>query len=131
MVTLTRSEAKAACNHVLDNVLGRDDSSFLKSSLGNEGIEDMFDFVTFTYDTIDTLFCKDINSTGAFLPVRKGDKMLVKYFLAFNQYLQNQGDESNFSTILQADFDNFRESAHYTKLQVWQQQHHHQLHYVA
>ena len=113
MVTLTRSEAKTAFNHVLDNVLGRDDSSFLKSSLGNEGIEDIFDFVTLTDDTIDTLVYEDINNAGAFLPVRKGDKMLVKCFLAYNLYLQNQGDESNFGTILQADFDNFRISSLY------------------
>ena len=60
--------------------------------------------MTLTDDTFDTLFYEDINNTGALVPVRKGDKMLVKCFLAYNQYLKNQGDESNFVTILQANF---------------------------
>ena len=90
MVTLTRSEAKTALNHVLDNVIGRDDSWFLKSSLVIEGNEDIFDFVTLTDDSIDTLVYEDINNTSVYLPVRKGDKMLVKCFLVYNQYLQNQ-----------------------------------------
>jgi len=84
MVTLTRSEAKTAFNHVLDHVLGQDDSSFLKSSLAHEGIDDIFDFITLTDDVIDSLVYKDTNDSGTFLPVRKGDKMLVKCFLAYN-----------------------------------------------
>ena len=82
MVTLIRSEVKTAFNHVLDNVIRRDDNSFLKFSLANEGIKDIFDFVTLPDDTIHTFVYEDINNTGAVLPVRKGDKMLVKCFLA-------------------------------------------------
>ena len=108
MVTLTRSEAKTAFNHVLDKVLGRDDSSSLKSSLAHEGIDDIFDFITLTDDVIDSLVYKDTNDSGSFLSLRKGDKMLVKCFLAYNQYLQNQGNDFDFVTLLQADFDSFR-----------------------
>ena len=108
MVTLTRSEAKTAFNHVLDHVLGRDDSSFLKSSLAHEGIDDIFDFITLTDDVIDSLVYKDTNDSGTFLPLRKGDKMLVKCFLAYNQHLHTQGNDFEFGTLLQADFDSFR-----------------------
>jgi hypothetical protein len=38
-MVLTRGEAKAAFNHVLDIVLGRGDGSLLKSE---EGIDDIF-----------------------------------------------------------------------------------------
>ena len=55
MVTLTTSEAKTAFNDVLDNVFGRDDSSFLNSLLKMKGVEDFFDFVTLTDDTIQVI----------------------------------------------------------------------------
>ena len=76
LVTLTRSKAKTEFNHVLDNVLaldnvlGRDVNSFLNLSIANEGTDDIFESVTLSDDTIDTLTYEDINNTGTFLPVR-------------------------------------------------------------
>jgi hypothetical protein len=90
MVTLTRSEAKAAFNHVLDTVLGRDNTSSLKLSLLHEGIDDMFDFITLTESSINSLVYEDPNKAGSFLPVLKWDKMLVKCFLSFDQHLVSQ-----------------------------------------
>jgi hypothetical protein len=47
-MVLTRSQARAAFNHVLvDKVLGKDDTSQLKSALLQEGINDIFSLVTF------------------------------------------------------------------------------------
>ena len=45
MVIITHNEAKAAYNHVMDNVLGKDDSSGLKKALVGAGIENVFDLV--------------------------------------------------------------------------------------
>jgi hypothetical protein len=113
MVTLTRSEAKAAFNHVLDNVLGRDDTSSLKLSLLDEGIDDIFDFITLTESNINTLVYEDPNKAGSFLPVRKGDKMLVKCFLSFDQHLASQSAPIDYVKLTQQEFDSYRISATY------------------
>jgi hypothetical protein len=46
-MVLTRSQARAAFNYVLDKVLGIDDNSPLKSALLCEGINDILSLVTF------------------------------------------------------------------------------------
>jgi hypothetical protein len=43
MVVLTSTEAKVFYDHILDNILGRNDESPLKQSLENDGIENLFD----------------------------------------------------------------------------------------
>jgi hypothetical protein len=40
-MVLTRKEAKVVYNHILDNVLGRIDGTALKTSLDEEGIDDI------------------------------------------------------------------------------------------
>jgi hypothetical protein len=44
-MVLTRSEAKAAFQHILDVVLGRADGTPLKSALDEEGIDDIFHLI--------------------------------------------------------------------------------------
>jgi hypothetical protein len=96
MVAYTRAEAKVAFNHVLDNVLGRNDTSHLKLFLAEEGIIDIFDFVTLSEKIIEALVCKDTGNKGNFLPIKKGDKMLVKCFLAYDQLLEDKGIEIDY-----------------------------------
>ena len=60
---------------------------FLKLTLSNDGIDDIFDFVTLTEDIIDSRAYEDIKNYGSFLSLRKDYKMLVKTFLAYDQYL--------------------------------------------
>jgi hypothetical protein len=55
MVTLTRSEAKAAFDHVLNEVLGRNDTSNLKRGHLAEGIADIFDL-----SSLDDFFIYDL-----------------------------------------------------------------------
>ena len=78
MVSMTRAEAKEAFSHFLNDVLGRGDTSFVKSSLVIEGITDIFDLVTITDDIIDSLAYEDPDDPGKFYPVKKGDKMLLR-----------------------------------------------------
>ena len=113
MVTLTRSEAKAALSHVMKNVLGRDDASPLHSALEEEGIGDIFDFITLTDSIIDDLKYEDTSNPGTYLPIKKGDKGLIRCFLAYDQYMDKQGLELDFAKVTQQEFDNYRISPAY------------------
>ena len=109
----TRAEAKEAFNHVLNIVLGRGDSSPLKSSLLTEGITDIFDLITITDDVIDSLLYEDLATPGKTNPVKKGDKMLLRCFLAYQLYLESESVDFDYKAITQANFDNFRISSAY------------------
>ena len=110
---MTRAEAKEAFNHVLNTVLDRGDSSSLKSSLLIEGITDIFDMITITDDIIDGLIYKDSADPGKFYPVNKGDKMLLRCFLAYQHYLESETGDFDYKVITQANFDTFRISPAY------------------
>ena len=71
MVSMTRAEATVAFNHVLDIVLGRDDTSSLKASLLAEDITNIFDLNTISDDVIEALIYEDTADAGKFYPVRK------------------------------------------------------------
>ena len=70
-------------SHVLNSVLERGDSSSLKSLRLIECIADIFDLITISDEIIDVLTNEDPANPGKFYPVKKGDKMLLKSFLAF------------------------------------------------
>jgi hypothetical protein len=63
MAANTRAEAKVAFNHVLDNVVGRNDASHLKLSRA-KGINDIFDFVTLSDKIIEAIVYEDIRNKG-------------------------------------------------------------------
>jgi hypothetical protein len=86
MVSMTRTEAKEAFNHVLDTLLDRGDSASLKRSIIEDGITDIIDLITITDDIIDSLTYKDPNDK-IYYPVKKGDMMLLRCFLAYQQSL--------------------------------------------
>jgi hypothetical protein len=114
MVSMTRTDAKEVFNHILNTVLDRGDSSSLKSSLTAEGITDIFDLTTVTDDVIDNLIYVDPADPGKIYPVKKGDKMLLRCFLAYQIYLESEsGGEFNYKSITQTSFDNFRISPSY------------------
>ena len=110
---MTRAEAAVAFNHVLDIVLDRGDASPLKSSLLAEGITDIFDLNTINDNVIDALIYEDPADAGKFYPVKKGDKMLLRCFLAYKFYLESEGVDIDYKVITQVDFDNFRISPAY------------------
>jgi hypothetical protein len=90
---MTRAEAKEAVYHVLDTVLDRGDSSSLKSSLIEDGIT--FDQNTITDDVIDSLTYKYPNDK-IYYPVKKGDKLLLRYSLAYQQSLEPATDNVDY-----------------------------------
>jgi hypothetical protein len=112
MVSMTRAEAKEAFNHVLKKVIERWDSSSLKIALLEDGITNIFDLVTILDDAIDSLAYKDPDDK-IFYPVKKGDKMLLRCFLAYQQSLESVTVDVDYNAITQANFDSYRISPAY------------------
>ena len=116
-MVFTRPQARAAFNHVLDNVLGQDDQSPLKQSLIAQGIEDIFYLCTIENDSINALVY-DRSATETDVPVNKGDRSLLKVLLAYVTYVRGNGtnalsDGTEWGAITQNDFDEYRISPHY------------------
>jgi hypothetical protein len=109
-MVLTRSEAKAAFNHVLETVLGRGDGSSLKSALLEEGVNDIFALSILTDKAIDKLQFKDPDNNNAPTPIKLADKMLLKCFLHYvvNRSLEGNAVGDDRNTITQEKFDAFR-----------------------
>jgi hypothetical protein len=102
MVSMTCTEAKEAFNHILDMLLDRGDSSSLKRSLIEDGITEFFDLITVMDDVIDSLAYKDPDDK-IFYPVKKGDKMLLRWFLAYAQSLEPATGKVDYKAITQAN----------------------------
>ena len=109
-MVLTRQDAKTAFNHVLDNVIGRDDTSPLKAALKHDSIDDIFGLITIDDVGIDGLTYEDPSNTDNFLPVPRGDKNLLRIFRDYVVHRNNSGDPINDGwtrMITQANFDTF------------------------
>ena len=106
----TRQEAKAAFDHILDNVLNRYGSEELKKALINEGLEDVFFLMSIDDNTIDALEYPDPLDATRTIPVRKGDKSVLKlwreYVLHRIETENPVGD--NWLNVTQAKFDAYR-----------------------
>jgi hypothetical protein len=61
MVSFTRTEGKSAFDHVVNEVLGRNDTSKLKRALIAEGITNFFDLSSLEDDIIEHLEYPDKN----------------------------------------------------------------------
>ena len=109
-MVLTRQEAQAAFNHVLDNVIGCGDNSPLKSALQHEGFDDIFALITISDEDIDSLSYKDPSNASSFIPIPGGDKNLVRIFRHYVIHRNASGDliNDNWIGITQTDFDAFR-----------------------
>jgi hypothetical protein len=109
-MVLTQKEAKQAYNHILDNVLGRSDGTALKSSLYEEGIEDIFDLINLSHATINCLSYKDTSNNNIVTPIRLGDKILLRCFANYvaNCHLEGNPIIDDWSMVTQEDFDSFR-----------------------
>jgi hypothetical protein len=111
-MTVTRSQAKAVFHHVLDNVLGKNDSSPLKQSLLARGMKDICDLCTIDYAFIGALVF-DKSPTEIDVPVSMDDKEMVMAFLSYKRHVQRYGgltDWNDWMTLTQEHFDNYRRS---------------------
>jgi hypothetical protein len=111
-MVITRADAKEAFDHVLDVVLNRPDGSYLKSSLINDGINDIFALVTLTDSIIDSLTYEDPDPTkkGTIYPLKHGDKNLIRCFLHYIIHRNNINLPigENWKHITNDDFNQFR-----------------------
>ena len=85
-----RSHARLALQFVLDYVLGNSDTSGLKKSLQNSGIENIFDLLTTDIVTIDTL-TYDKSLTEPDFPVSEDNKSTLVAFVVYVKFLQSSG----------------------------------------
>ena len=111
-MVVTRPQAKAVFNHILDNVLGRDDTSGLKMSLLKVGVQDIFDLCTIEESTIDAL-CYDKSPTEADFPISRNDKTLLRILKSFVGHLRSSGSNplslgTDWTSMTQEEFDDFR-----------------------
>jgi hypothetical protein len=82
-MVLSIKEGKVAFTHVLDIGLGRGDCNPLKSSLVEEGIEDILSLISLDEIAIHGLNYKDANYNDAIKPLKLSDWMLFKFFIHF------------------------------------------------
>ena len=68
--------------------------------------------VTILDDVIDSLTYEDPDDK-IFYPVKKGDKMLLRCFLAYHQSLESDYGDVDYNAITQANFDSYRISPAY------------------
>ena len=115
-MVFSRQQAKAAFTHVLDNVLGKDDSSPLKRSLVKKGIEDIFALSTIRPANVETLVY-DKSATEPDEPVIDADKNLLMVFLSYISYARRNGnplsDSSEWTALNENDFDSYRIGPHF------------------
>jgi hypothetical protein len=107
-MVVTRSEAKVAFDHILDEVLGRDDITPLKTALLQEGINDMFSLINLDPHFIETLTYEDANDVTP--NFTEGDKMLLKVFLDFigERHINGNPIDDDWKLITQTEFEAFR-----------------------
>jgi hypothetical protein len=112
-MVLYRALAKAAFDHVLDVVLGCDNTSPLKKSLLRERFNDVHSFCQLTNEIIDDL--QYDTDTEKDIRVTAGDKGLLKAFLDYISYRHRNGNpiEDNWTDITVEEFDTFRVDPEY------------------
>ena len=112
-MVLTRADARAAFNFVMDNVLRRDNNSPLRRSLVANQLDDILELLSLAMrpDDIDT-FTYDVSETERNVRLPLGDRNLLRIFIKY-VLVRNAGPdpigEAWLSLTPQA-FDDFRVS---------------------
>ena len=110
-MVITRTEARAAYDHVMDVVLDRYGSKDLKDALVKEGFVDLFQVLTIDDVDIECLVYQDPADPSKTIPIRKGDVGMLKCFKAFVHHrsaLGNPIQDTDWISLTQAEFDSFR-----------------------
>ena len=94
-MVMTRAMAKAAFDHILDNLLHMYGSNNLKEALVKEGFVDLFQVLSIDDATIDKLVYPDPDDATQSVPIRKGDVGMLKCFKAFVNHRNVIGNPIN------------------------------------
>ena len=112
-MAFTRPQQKLAFDHVFNDILDKDDSSGLKMSLQESGINDILSLLGIDNDLIENL-CYERSPTELFHPVNRGDKGLLRAFISFVEFVRNNGcmlaSSTEWMALTQVDFDDYRVS---------------------
>ena len=103
-MVFTKAQCKAAYDHLLDNILEKDNTSPLKQSLTAFGIEDVVDFCALTDADIET----KLEYGTPPVPISRMDMARVKQLLCFIDHIQDNGNSlseaSDWMNLTRQDF---------------------------
>ena len=110
-MVITRADAKAAFDHVLDTVLDRYGSKEMKEALVKEGFVEIFQLLNIDDATLEGLVYPDPVDATKTVPIRKGDVGMIKCFKAYVHHRVMNGNpiaDADWLNLTQAEFDAFR-----------------------
>jgi hypothetical protein len=110
-MVLSRQDAKVAFDHIIDHVLCGERSSNLKSALIREGYDDLFYLMMMDDDIINDLKYPDPCDSSELVPVKCGDKGLLKSWHSYVLHRHASGStigDDDWLKVTQEDFDTFR-----------------------
>lgn len=105
---VTRAQAKAHFNHVLDNVLERGEESILKQALCQQGFGDLPSILSMEDNDIDQLFLRDDDGTTTH--IIRGDVSLMRAFRRYVAYRISNGplEDGEWYQLDAQDFNSYR-----------------------
>jgi hypothetical protein len=111
-MVLTKSQAAAACKHVLENVMGLDAQSPLQLALAANGIDDIRDLIVLSKDEVAAL---EYDASGTTKKVPVHQCKLVKILRDFIDYRSLTGNPvgTNFLSLNEEEFSEFQISPNY------------------
>ena len=108
-MVLTRSQARVAFFHLMDNVF---ESKELKSALVKEGYEDVISLLTIDEDTIESLTYVDTSEESKLWPIKRSDigtlRAWKEYYIHQSKCGKPISDMDEWLSITQESFDAFR-----------------------
>ena len=109
-MVVTRENAKAIFDHVVDQILSRSGSGILKASLSREGYDDILSLMTIDDETIENLTYPDPDDASNSLNLRRSDKAMLKLWREYVLHREASDNPigDNWLQVTQADFDAFR-----------------------
>jgi len=107
-MVLSRTQARAAFDHVMDNVLDRGDDSSLKQALTTAGFRDIYQLLELQPADVEHLVYREEDGEDD-LPIRRGDKGLLFTFLEFVSARGTRGTPiDDWLALTIEEFDAFR-----------------------
>ncbi len=94
-MVLTATQAKAAYQHVIENVLGKQTDSPLSLALKHDGLDNLYAFLNINDADIDDLKYDKPDGSATDVKVNKGDKQIICIFHLYIKHRSNSGNPIN------------------------------------
>ena len=104
-------------NYVMDIFLEKDDTSFLKKCLIQNGINDITSLISLRGELLDSLEYEDPTEDGVIIKPNIGDKHLIDCFIHYIKFLDYKDApvKDNWTSLEGTDFDEFMNSREYNR----------------